>query len=82
MVEVMKTMGASFKRSHAATATFSASSPAAGHCQITPPLETPGHSWTRLGQSLVGSGVHKFLFVPSQSLFPQCCESFAGSMVG
>ena len=29
--------------------------PVAGHCQPTPPLETPGHSWESLGQSLVGS---------------------------
>ena len=51
----MKTMETSFKRSHAATATFSASSPAAGHCQATPPPEMPGHSQTCLGQSLMGS---------------------------
>ena len=29
--------------------------PAAGHCQPTPLLETPGHSWASLGQSPVGS---------------------------
>ena len=29
-----------------------------------------------------GSGVHKVLFVPSQSLFPQPCISSGGSMVG
>ena len=29
--------------------------PVAGHCQPIPPLETPGHSWASLGQSLVGS---------------------------
>ena len=28
---------------------------AAGHCQPTPLPETPGHSWARLGQSLLGS---------------------------
>ena len=43
--------GTSFKRSHACTATGSAPSPAAGHRQPTPPLETPGHSQASLGQS-------------------------------
>ena len=33
----------------------SAPNPAAGHRWFTPPLETPGHSWASLGQSLVGS---------------------------
>ena len=55
MVEVMKIMVTSFIRSHACTATPSAPSPAAGHCRPTPPPETLGHSWARLGQSLVGS---------------------------
>ena len=55
MVEVMKIMVTSFKRSHACTAALSASNPAAGHHQPTPLLETPGHSWASLGQSLVGS---------------------------
>ena len=54
MVEVMKIM-VTFKRSHVCTATLSASNPAAGHHQLMPPLETPEHSQTRLGQSLVGS---------------------------
>ena len=54
-VEVMKIMATSFKRSHAHTATLSAPSPSAGHCQPKPLLETPGHSWASLGQSLVGS---------------------------
>ena len=55
MVEVMKIMVTSFKRSHACTATLSAPNPAAGHHQPTPLLETPGHSQASLGQSLVGS---------------------------
>ena len=49
----MKIMVTSFKRSHACTATLSATNLAAGHHQPTPPLETPGHSQTSLGQSLV-----------------------------
>ena len=55
MVEVMKIMATSFKRYHACTAALSAPDPAAGHHQPTPLLETPGHSWASLGQSLVGS---------------------------
>ena len=55
MVEVMKIMATSFKRSHACTATLNAPSPVAGHCRPMPLLETPGHSWASLGQSLVGS---------------------------
>ena len=42
MVEVIKIMGTSFKRSQAFTATLSAPNPAAGHRRPTPPLETPG----------------------------------------
>ena len=53
MVEVMKIMGTSFKRSHAGTATLSAPSSAAGRHQTTPLPETPGHSWASLHQSLV-----------------------------
>ena len=55
MVEVMKIMATSFKRSHACTATLSAPNPVAGCCQPTPLPETPGHSRPSLGQSLVGS---------------------------
>ena len=77
MVEVVKIMVTSFKRSHACTGTLSAPNPATGHRQPMPPLETLGHTQTVLGQSLVGHcsfllgpGVHKVLFVPSKSLFP------------
>ena len=55
VVEVMKTMVISFKRSHASTATLSAPSPAAVQHQSTPLPETPGHSQASLGQSFVGS---------------------------
>ena len=55
MVEVMKIMETSFKRSHAHTATLSAPDPAAGHCQPKPLLETPGHSRASVVQSLVVS---------------------------
>ena len=55
MVEVIKIMATSFKRSHADTATLSAPHPAAGHCQPRPPpeiLDTHGQVWVK---SLVGS---------------------------
>ena len=55
MVEVMKIMATSFKRSCASTVIFSAPDPAGSHSQPMPPLETPGHSQASLGQSLVGS---------------------------
>ena len=48
-------MVTSFKGSHACTASLSAPNPEAGHHQPSPPPETPGHSRTSLGQSLVGS---------------------------
>ena len=89
MVEVMKIMVTSFKRSHANSAALSATSPAAGHCWPTPPPETPGHSQASLGQSLVGS----LLLSPGswytqcsvcalqESVSPVLCK-FGGSMVG
>ena len=55
VVEVMKIMVTSFKRSQTHTATLGAPGPAAGHHQPTPPLVSPGHSWASLGQSFVGS---------------------------
>ena len=89
MVEIMKIMATSFKRSCVHTAAFSAPKLAPGHRQPTSPPETPGHSRASLGQSLVGSlllypgsCVHKLLFVPSKSLFPQSCVSSGGSVVG
>ena len=55
MVEVMKIMATSFKRSHACTAALSAPNPAPGHHRPTLSLESTGHSQASLGQSLVGS---------------------------
>ena len=82
MVEVMKIMATSFKRSCPHTAVLSASDPEAGHGRPTPPQETPGHSQGSLGQSLgggvgghcsflLGPSAHKVLFVPSKNMFPQ-----------
>ena len=55
MVEVMKIMATSFKRSHACTATLSAPNRAAGHHQPMPLPETPENSQASLNQSLMGS---------------------------
>ena len=81
MVEVMKIMVTSFKRSHAGTATLSAPNPAAGDHPprlCWPLLDTYGQVWVSL---LWGPGTHKVLFVPSKSLFPESCVSSGGSMV-
>ena len=89
MVEVMKIMVTSFKRSHACTATLPAPNPAAGHRRPTPLPETPGHSLASLGQSLVGS----LLLSPGswcaqgsvcalQESVSQSCISSGCSMVG
>ena len=51
MVKIMKIMVTSFKRSHACTATLSAPSPSAGHCQPMPLPET-WKLWASLDQSL------------------------------
>ena len=86
MVEVMKIMVTSCKRSHACTATLSAPNPAAGHHAHQRLLDTPGQIWVSLlwGHCtfLLGPGAHQVLFVPSKSLFPQSCVSSGGSMVG
>ena len=86
MVGLMVT---SCKRTYASTVVFSAPDPIAGHCQPTPPPETPGHSQiSRLSllwghcSFLLGPGVHQVLFVPSKSLFPQSCVSSGGTVVG
>ena len=89
MVEVIKINATSFKSSHACTAALSARDPAAGHCQCMPLPETPethGRVWASLfwghHSFLLGSGVHKFLFVFSKSLFPQSWVRSGGSVVG
>ena len=69
MVEVMKIMMTSFKKSHAGSATLSAPNPEAGHHWPTPLLETPGHTQASLGQSLVGS----LLLSPGSWCTRFCC---------
>ena len=88
MVEVMKIMVTSFKRSHACTGTLRAPKPIAGHHRPTPLLETPGHSRASLGQCLLGS----LLLSPGswctrfccalQESISQYCVSSGSSLVG
>ena len=74
MVEVMKIMATSFKRSQARTAALRAPDPSAGHHQPTPLLETPGYSRSNLGQSLV-----RTLFLSPGSW---CMHSFVCTLQG
>jgi len=81
MVGVMKIMVTSFKRSCAHTVAFSALDPA--WATVDPCLggllDTYRQVWISLlwGQCsfLLDPGVHKVLFVPCKSLFPQSCVS-------
>ena len=89
MVEVMKIMATSFKRSHAHPATLSAPSPqqaTAGTHFCQRPLDTHGQVWVSLlwlhCSFLLGPGVYKVLFLPSRNLSPQSCVSSGDSMVG
>ena len=89
MVEVMKIMVTSFKRSHACTATLSAPTlqqVIADPCLCLRLPDTHGQVWVSLlwGHCSfpLGPSAYKVLFVPSKSLFPQSCVSSGGSMVG
>ena len=89
MVEVMKIMVTSFRRSHAHTATLNVPNPAAGQCQPhlhQRLLDIHGQVWVSLlwghCSFLLCPGAQKVLFVPSKSLFPQSSVSSRGSMVG
>ena len=89
MVEVMKIMVTSFRRSHAHTATLNVPNPAAGQCQPhlhQRLLDIHGQVWVSLLWAhcsfLLCPGAQKVLFVPSKSLFPQSNVSSRGSMVG
>ena len=88
MVQVMKIIASSFKRSHAGTAALNLPKPRADHGQPTPLPGTPEHSQASLGHLLwghcssLGPSVHKVLFVSSKSLFPQSYVSSGSSMVG
>ena len=52
MVEVMKIMATSFKRSHAHTVTLSAPNPAAGHCRPSSKLFQGTHAAAAAAKSL------------------------------
>ena len=49
-------------------------------------LDTHGQVWVSIlwghCSFLLGPGVHKVLFLPSKSLFPQACVSSSGSLMG
>ena len=88
MVEVMKIMVISLKRSHICTATLWAPNPSAGHHWPTPLLETPGHSQGSLGQSLVrslllspGSWWTQGSICALQEPISQSCVCSGGSLV-
>ena len=82
MVEVMKIVATSFKKSHACTAAVSAltlqqATADPRLCQKL--LDTHRQVWVSLLWAQcsfhLGPGAHKVLFVPSKSLFPQSCVS-------
>ena len=89
MVEVVKIMATSFKRSHAGISALSASNPAAGCHRPAALSETPGHSQAGLGQSLVRSLLlspgswcaQGFVCVLQESVSPVLCK-FWCSMMG
>ena len=96
MMEVMKMMATSFKRSHDALlrsvppecslkqATLKRATDAPPLCGRV--LDTHGRVWVSFlwghRSFLLGPGAHKVLFVPSKSLFSQSCVSSGGSMGG
>ena len=88
-VEIMKIMVTFFKRSYSCITVLRVLGPAAGHCQPTSLPETLGHSWTNLGQSLMGSlflfpgswCAQGFVFAVPASV-SQSCVSSRGSVVG
>ena len=94
MVEVIKIMETSFKRSHVSPATLSAPNPAAGHHQPMLLLEPPGHSQAILGlppHSLVeslllspGSWCTRLCLCPLRVYFPVLCKfwQFYGGVNG
>ena len=88
MVEVMKIMATFLQKVPCTHCYTQPLNPAAGHCHM-PLLETPGHSWASLGQSLVGLLLlspgswctQGFVCDLSESV-SQSCISSGSSMVG
>ena len=87
MVEVMKIMATSFKRSHALlhSVPLTLQQATANQHLCRRLLDTHRQVWVSLlwghCSFLLGPGVHKILFVPSKSLFPQSSVSSGGSVV-
>ena len=88
VVEVMKVMATSFRRSHARAAALSAptlqqATTDPGLCRRL--LDTHRQVWVSLFWGhcsfLLGPSAHNVLFVPSKSLFPESCVSSGSSMV-
>ena len=88
----MKIMATSFKRSHARSHSCAAGLPPALQQATTDPhlhgklLDAHAQVWVSLlwghCSFLLDPDVHKVLFVPSKSLFPQSCVSSGNSVVG
>ena len=82
VVKVMKITTTSFKSSHAQIAALSAPDPAVVHHQPTPLVETSGHSWAGLAQSLLRSlllspgswSTQGFVCALQESVFPVLCK--------
>ena len=74
MVEVMKMMVTSLKRSHACIATVHAPNPAAGHHRPMASPETPGHPHSLLWGHCSFLLVHKTLSCPPRAYFPGLCK--------
>ena len=87
MVEVMKIMATSFKRSHALlhSVPLTLQQATANQHLCRRPLDTHRQVWVSLlwghCSFLLGPGAYMFLFVLSKSLFPQSCVSSCGSVV-
>ena len=90
MVELMKIISTSFKRSPVCTPILSAPDPAVGHHWPMLPPETPGHSLTgksgsvscRVTDPFSWALMHTIFCLCPPSVFPQPCVSSGGSMVG
>ena len=89
MVEIMKIVTTSFRRSHACTAALI--TPTLQQATADPwlsgrLLDTHGQVWVSLlwGHCffVLDPGAYKVSFVPSKSLFPQSCVSSGNSVVG
>ena len=87
MVEVMKTMATSFKRSHVLLHSVppTLQQATADPYLLWRLLDSPGQVWVSLlwghCSFLLGPDVYKVLLVPSKSLFSQSCVSSGGSVV-